>query len=92
MNEVIGMMVLTDYNNHTYRIEDVDFEVNPLSKFSMKSGDEISYLEYYETKYRIRITNCTQPLLVSRTKPKAKNLGKGDLVYLIPELCRPIGT
>jgi len=86
------MMVLTHYNNHTYRIEDVDFEVSPSSKFPMKSGKEISYLEYYQTKYNVKITNPTQPLLVTRTKPKAKNLGKGDLVYLVPELCRPVGT
>ena len=40
-------VVLTDYNNRTYRIDDVDFSVNPLSTFNLKSGEKISYSQYY---------------------------------------------
>lgn len=90
-NSVIGIIALTDYNNNTYRIEDVDFDTSPSSTFSMKSGESISYQEYYKRKYGIRITNATQPMLVTRTKPKARNAGQGDLVYLVPELCRATG-
>lgn len=90
-NNVIGIIALTDYNNNTYRIEDVDFDTSPSSTFSMKSGESISYQEYYKRKYNIRITNATQPMLVTRTKPKARNAGQGDLVYLVPELCRATG-
>ncbi|XP_070167826.1 piwi-like protein Siwi [Polyergus mexicanus] len=90
-NSVIGIIALTDYNNNTYRIEDVDFDTSPSSTFSMKSGESISYQEYYKRRYNIRITNATQPMLVTRTKPKARNAGQGDLVYLVPELCRATG-
>ncbi|KAL6255908.1 hypothetical protein P5V15_013149 [Pogonomyrmex californicus] len=91
-NRVIGLMVLTDYNNHTYRIEDVDFDASPSSTFPMKSGQHISYQEYYKNKYRIDITNATQPMLVTRSKPKERNASnQGNLVYLVPELCRATG-
>lgn len=84
-------MVLTDYNNHTYRIEDVDFDTSPASTFPMKNGEHISYQEYYFKKYKIEIRNPTQPMLVTRTKLKQRNAGQGDLVYLVPELCRATG-
>ncbi|CAL1675441.1 unnamed protein product [Lasius platythorax] len=90
-NNVIGIMVLTDYNNNTYRIEDVDFDTSPSSTFAMKSGDNVSYQDYYKKKYNITITNATQPMLVTRTKPKARNAGQGNFVYLVPELCRATG-
>lgn len=85
-------MVLTDYNNHTYRIEDVDFDTNPSSTFPMKNGEQVSYRDYYWTKYKIKITNATQPMLVTRTRQKQRNADQGDLVYLVPELCYATGT
>ncbi|XP_077281671.1 piwi-like protein Siwi [Temnothorax americanus] len=88
---VVGMMVLTDYNNLTYRIEDVDFNASPSSTFSMKSGVQVSYQDYYWNKYQIKIQNVTQPMLVTRNKPKQRNAGPGDYVYLVPELCRATG-
>ncbi|XP_036145933.1 piwi-like protein Siwi [Monomorium pharaonis] len=86
---VLGIMVLTDYNNYTYKIEDVDFETCPASTFPMKNGEHISYQEYYRKKYKIEITNPTQPMLVTKTKRKG-NAGQ-ELVYLVPELCRATG-
>lgn len=87
----MGALVLTDYNNHTYRIDDVDFDTSPSSTFMMKSGEHVSYQEYYKKKYRIEIRHPTQPMLVTRTKPKQRNVDQGDLVYLVPELCRATG-
>ncbi|XP_066593519.1 piwi-like protein Siwi [Prorops nasuta] len=90
-NGVIGCTVLTGYNNHTYRIDDVDFTVNPKSKFRLKDGTEISYQDYYKNKYDIRLRNDTQPLLVTRTKPRDRRAGQSEMVYLVPELCRSTG-
>lgn len=84
-------MVLTDYNNNTYRIEDVDFNASPSSTFPKKTGEVISYRDYYWQKYRIEIRELTQPMLVTRNKPRERNVGKEDLVYLVPELCRATG-
>jgi len=69
----------------------VDFNASPSSTF-MKNGEQVSYRDYYWTRYKIQITNPTQPMLVTRTKPKQRNAGQGDLVYLVPELCYATGT
>lgn len=82
---------MTDYNNNTYRIDDVDYTVTPKSTFKKKNGEEISYCDYYQSKYQIRIRDVRQPLLVSRSKPRDRRAGQAELVYLIPELCRSTG-
>lgn len=91
-SNVMGTVVLTDYNNNTYRIEDVDFNTTPTSTFPMRDGSMISYTEYYQKKYGIRIKNSTQPMLLTRNKPRDRQADKGDLVYLVPELCRATGS
>lgn len=46
-SRIIGAVVLTDYNNRTYHIDDVDWKSSPLSTF--KKGDsDITYVEYYK--------------------------------------------
>uniref|UniRef100_A0A1A9W8C2 Piwi domain-containing protein n=1 Tax=Glossina brevipalpis TaxID=37001 RepID=A0A1A9W8C2_9MUSC len=84
---VIGTVVLTDYNNKTYRVDDVNFDINPLSTFSTKDGG-VSYIKYYKQRYNITIRDQQQPMLVSR--PTERNLrgGQEDFIMLVPELCR----
>lgn len=43
---VLGMTVLTGYNNKTYRIDDIDFSKTPSSMFPRRNT-EISIREYY---------------------------------------------
>ena len=81
--ELEGKIVMTHYNNRTYRIDDVDFSMNPNSTFPLRKEDrEISYLEYYKTRYNLEVRFPLQPLLVS--KPTKKDLNRGDArpVYL----------
>ncbi|XP_030384844.1 protein piwi [Scaptodrosophila lebanonensis] len=87
---VLGLVVLTDYNNRTYRINDVDFGQTPRSTFSCK-GKDVSFVDYYLSKYNIRIRDQKQPLLISKNKDKAQNTQKDEMVILIPELCRVTG-
>ncbi|KAL7738918.1 hypothetical protein ACLKA6_016921 [Drosophila palustris] len=87
---VLGLIVLTDYNNKTYRINDVDFAKSPLATFNCK-GRDVTFVEYYHTKYNIRIRDHKQPLLVSKNRDKAQNTNANELVVLIPELCRVTG-
>ncbi|CAL7950934.1 unnamed protein product [Xylocopa violacea] len=89
--QVIGLVVLTDYNNNTYRITDIDYDTNPSSTFQLRNGDKISYKDYYKNKYQIRIRNDSQPMLVTRLKPRERRADQTDLVYLVPELCRATG-
>lgn len=45
--KVLGITVLTKYNNKTYRIDDVDFNITPASKF-MKKNVETTIQQYYK--------------------------------------------
>lgn len=44
--KILGTTVMTDYNNKTYKIDDVDFNSTPADVFVGKNG-EISFMDYY---------------------------------------------
>lgn len=48
-SKIIGSVVLTDYNNRTYHIDDVDFNTRPNSTFQKADGSSISYVDYYRS-------------------------------------------
>lgn len=85
-NEIEGTSIITHYNRRIYRIDDVDFNKTPKDTFKMFDGTEKSYIEYYEEKYKIKIRDQNQPLLICR-------LRKGRLkeMHLVPELCLTTG-
>eukprot|EP00096_Caligus_rogercresseyi_P002219 TRINITY_DN1429_c0_g1_i3.p1 TRINITY_DN1429_c0_g1~~TRINITY_DN1429_c0_g1_i3.p1 ORF type:complete len:902 (+),score=171.92 TRINITY_DN1429_c0_g1_i3:63-2768(+) len=91
---LIGEVVMTKYNNKTYRIDEVDFESNPLATFD-KNGKEETYADYYSQQYQIRIKDLKQPLLVHHPKvPRIINEQSMDNygpISLIPELCYMTG-
>lgn len=91
MRKVIGSIVLTNYNNKTYRIDDIDFNITPLSTFKKKDGSSISYKEYFKQKYNLRIHDDNQPMLLSQSKPREIRAGMPELVYLVPEFCQMTG-
>ncbi|NXM66782.1 PIWL1 protein, partial [Serilophus lunatus] len=83
--ELIGLIVLTRYNNRTYRIDDINWDGNPMGTFRKSDGSEITFMEYYKKQYSIDITDPKQPLLISQLKRNRGNI-QGTVV-LIPELC-----
>ncbi|XP_036114777.1 piwi-like protein 4 isoform X2 [Molossus molossus] len=84
--ELIGLIVLTRYNNRTYRIDDIDWSVKPTHSFQKRDGTEIRYVDYYQQQYDITLSDLHQPMLVSLLKSKRNNV-EARLVHLIPELC-----
>lgn len=46
---LLGMTVLTKYNNKTYRIDEISFDVSPKDTFKMKDQD-VSYIDYYRVR------------------------------------------
>lgn len=46
-NQLIGTVVLTRYNNRTYRIDDIMWDENPLTTFNYHTG-QITYYDYYK--------------------------------------------
>lgn len=65
--EIIGTVVLTRYNNRTYRVDEVMFEMNPMSTFE-SNGKTTSFVEYYANRYNLTIRDRNQPLLISNPK------------------------
>ncbi|XP_055386002.1 protein piwi-like [Condylostylus longicornis] len=88
--QVIGLTVLTDYNNKTYRIDDVDLTFKASMTFNMK-GKSTSFVDYYYQKYQIRIRDPEQPLLASRNRERRTRNDEDNRIYLVPELCRVTG-
>lgn len=89
---LVGAVVMTRYNNKTYRIDDIDFLKNPQSTFHLRKEDrDISYMEYYSKRYQVTIRSVSQPLLVSRPTRRDKNRGDDQPIFLIPELCGMTG-
>ncbi|CAO1313617.1 unnamed protein product [Diamesa serratosioi] len=88
---MIGATVLTDYNNKTYKIADVDFQKTPELTFSTKKGTEESFISYYLRRYKISIRNPKQPLIICKANAKAIRAGQSEIIALIPELCRCTG-
>jgi len=43
---LVGEIVLTRYNNKTYRIDDIDWDKNPRNTFTTPQG-EVSFVDYY---------------------------------------------
>ncbi|NXY90108.1 PIWL1 protein, partial [Alcedo cyanopectus] len=84
--ELIGLVILTKYNNRTYRIEDVDWNASPRCTFRKQDGSEISFVDYYKKQYNQEITDLNQPVLISQFRKKSGNIKPGPVV-LIPELC-----
>jgi aubergine-like protein len=88
LKALLGSVILTRYNNKSYRIDEVDFDRTPEDSFPLSSGGTITYMEYYKRTYNIFIKDRNQPLIIS--KPKFKSLAekKTDrVICLIPELC-----
>ncbi len=88
LESLLGAVVLTRYNNKTYRIDDILFNATPLSTFQM-NDKEISYNEYYKNHHGIELKDKKQPLLLSREERRVS--GKADketiTFCLIPEIC-----
>ncbi|CAH2295702.1 piwi 1 [Pelobates cultripes] len=86
--ELIGQIVLTKYNNKTYRVDDINWDFSPESKFKKSNGSEISYIEYYRTQYNKEITDQTQPSVIHNPKKSKTPSGVPEgPIQLIPEFC-----
>ncbi|XP_077500664.1 piwi-like protein 1 [Amblyomma americanum] len=86
VKRVAGCIVMTPYNNKTYRVDDIDWNKNPACTFETKEGSK-TYADYYRDQYERHIRDMHQPLLVVRPKEKDLRAGRTQNIYLVPELC-----
>lgn len=87
MSALLGAVVLTRYNNRTYRIDDIKFDTSPMDTFEM-NGKMVSYVDYYKSQYNIDIKDKKQPLLIHHEERRI--LGKTEkesiTFCLLPEI------
>merc|ERR1719342_31113 len=82
---LLGSVVMTRYNNKTYKIDDINWDMSPMSTFPYKDR-QCSYVEYYETKYNRKIQDTRQPLMTVLPSMRERRAGQGPTI-LVPELC-----
>ncbi|XP_072467417.1 piwi-like protein 4 [Notamacropus eugenii] len=85
--ELLGCIVLTRYNNKTYRIDDIDWSVKPTDTFQKRDGTKVTYFDYYKQQYDIHLSDLSQPMLISQLKSKGNDSGEVRIAHLVPELC-----
>lgn len=88
---LLGQIVITKYNNKTYKISEVHLDKDPSMAFEDKKGNKVQFMEYYLRRWGMKITDPKQPMIVSI--PKERDM-KGNTqlpVQLVPELCNMTG-
>ncbi|XP_064631456.1 piwi-like protein 1 [Lineus longissimus] len=90
VKEIVGQIVLTRYNNRTYRVDDIQWGQTPKSTFETRNGP-VSFVDYYAKAHNADIKELGQPLLVSKLKAKDRRAGQTDDILLVPELCYMTG-
>ena len=87
--KLLGSVVMTRYNNKTYKIDDINWDMKPTDTFEFK-GEQITYQKYYETKYNKAIRDPKQPLMTCLPGLRERRSGQGPTI-LVPELCNMTG-
>lgn len=86
--EIVGRIVMTTYNNKTYKIDDINWASTPKDTFSTRKGD-VTFVEYYKTHYDHTVTDLYQPLLVSLPSGKDKRRAAAMNLEPMPALLIP---
>jgi len=88
---LLGAIIITRYNNKTYRIDEIAWDKKPTDEFEGRNEEKMTYMKYYETRYNKKITDVKQPLLISMPKLREERSGASGPIFLIPELCNMTG-
>lgn len=100
--ELNGRMVMTNYSNKLYFIQDISFSATPLSCFETRKHDTYSFYSYYQSK-GITIQNIDQPLFSNGSIPMrdfhnpyisiplSQAIKTNRRIFLVPELCYVYG-
>jgi len=89
--EIPGSIVMTAYNNKTYRIDDIVFDKNPEGYTFDHRGQQKNMVQYYQETYQIEIKDKRQPLLAVKPSARDERAGRTQIIYLVPELCSLTG-
>ena len=86
--------VTTTYQRRmSYRIVDVEFNMNPTLTFRPKNR-EVTFIEYLRSRYGVTVADVNQPMLRCNCTQKEslfEDYGtKFKSVYLVPEVCETV--
>ncbi|XP_077377407.1 piwi-like protein 2 isoform X1 [Festucalex cinctus] len=87
--ELVGSIIITRYNNRTYRIDAVEWDKSPKDTFTLMDGTKTTFVDYYSKNYGINIKEMDQPLLMHKPKERCKTGGKQVItgeILIVPEL------
>ena len=87
-DDLIGKSFKVTYAKKNFVIDDILFDRNPSIQDFMYDGKKVVLKDYYEKKYKIKIKNLNQPLLVVK---KVDSTQKEINLYFVPELCNLAG-
>lgn len=94
IRELVGQTVMTNYNNKTYRIDDINFDMHPKDTFKMRNDTDKSFVDCYYENYKLKVRDPeNQVMLVSMAKNKRNGPneqaegGEPRAILLIPEFC-----
>jgi len=79
-----GRSFKVSYAKKNYKIDEVDFQKNPMNTTINYNGQTITLYEYYQNAHEITIKNKQQPLIVVY---KYNSNNEKIPLYFIPELC-----
>ena len=83
-NDLVGRSFKVNYAKKNYIIDDISFDRDPKNEIFMFNGKSTKLEDYYNEKYKIKIHNTNQPLLIVKRK---NSEGKDITLYFVPELC-----
>nr|XP_057926139.1 piwi-like protein 2 [Doryrhamphus excisus]XP_057926140.1 piwi-like protein 2 [Doryrhamphus excisus] len=87
--ELVGSIIITRYNNHTYRVDAIEWDKSPKDTFTLMDGTKTTFVDYYSKNYGITIKEMDQPLLMHQPKQRSKPGGKQVItgeILIVPEL------
>lgn len=85
--QLLGETILTRYNNKSYIVDDINFDMSPKSSFTRENGVVTTFVEYYKAQYGLDIKDKDQPMIINRPKKKSQaQEGVDTMICLVPEL------
>ncbi|XP_049618572.1 piwi-like protein 2 isoform X1 [Syngnathus scovelli] len=87
--ELVGNIIITRYNNRTYRVDSIEWDKSPKDTFTLMDGTKTTFVDYYSKHYGIIIKEMDQPLLMHKPKERSKPGGKQVItgeILIVPEL------
>eukprot|EP00029_Vermamoeba_vermiformis_P005152 TRINITY_DN1712_c0_g1_i1.p1 TRINITY_DN1712_c0_g1~~TRINITY_DN1712_c0_g1_i1.p1 ORF type:complete len:808 (-),score=167.64 TRINITY_DN1712_c0_g1_i1:34-2457(-) len=85
--EMIGQSVYCEHNRRHYIVSAVRSDLTPRSTFDLKDGTKVSYAQYYEKRYGLRLRTENQPML-EVTQRRKQGV---ESIFLVPEFCKIAG-